>query len=168
MAELTEYVMTRLQKEEAFVVSELKQGVAAGGGTFNVHIRNPESSEHTLMIPFVVPSSKGEATFRVYDNFDSLTDGTPAIVQNATLDEGGGTPDEGPMEVFRDSSVTPSDGSVHAGGVVGSGGGGANSLGGSMNSPPTRIEPGRELVLELTNDDTDTAYDMNILAFVMI
>lgn len=162
----TTYLLKQLEAEQGYVISVRKE--VAAGGTLNLHVRNPSDSGFAAFVPLVNPTTKGEATFTVYDNFDSITDGTEVTIQNATLGSDNALPDSGPLEAYQDSTFTATTDSKHAGGVIGAGGGGPNALGGGLSWPPTRIEPGRQMVLELTNDDPDTAYDQDILLFALI
>lgn len=161
----TRYLLKQLEQEQGYVISVDKE--VASDGTLNLHIRNPTDSGFSVFVPIANPTTKGEATFTVYDAFDSITDGTEVTIQNATLGSENGSPDSGPMEAYQDSTFTPKTHAKHAGGVVGSGGGGANSLGGGLSFPPTRIEPGRQIVLEIQNDATDP-YDSDIVVFALI
>lgn len=145
-----DFLRRKIPDGEGYVASE-KTSIGSGNSS-NLHIRNPEGSNRAMWIVLINPTIKGESTFNMYDDFDSITDGTPVTLQNTNLDSEN-IQDSGPFEAYFDSTFTPATDSLLAGSVIGSGGsGGANSLGGAGRYPPMRVEEGRELVMQLEND----------------
>ncbi len=139
------------------MVSEEKN--VAAGGTFNVHIRNPSGTGKICVLQDISITTKGAASIRVVDDFSGITDGSDVLIQNGFLDTSGET-DEGPFEAFVDSSFTAT--STHAVGVIGSGGGGPNTIGGRASYATLMMDEGREIVIESTNDDGSNAHDHTI------
>lgn len=139
-------------QEKAFVISELD--TVTNSGTTNLHIRNPSSNDTTAIFTTVDVSTQFQGVAKVHENFSSITDGTSITIDNFLMDTGGaGAADSGNMEAFKNSTFTSTD--THSQTVLGSGVG-ASTVAGNTNLPLFAMEPGREIVIEITNQGSNS------------
>lgn len=147
-------IKTRLEgflkrrNERGYVAFAPATSVAADG-TYNLHLANPADSGITIDTRGILIGTHFEADVDVWDSFSTApSGGTTEAVENLLLDSSGGT-DSGSMEVASDVSFT-GDGR-HISVVVGGGGAGAQTIGGAADLTNPIIEPGREIVVEVTD-----------------
>jgi hypothetical protein len=142
-----ELLFNRIAEGNGYLVSKMQD--IPSDGSANVHIRNPHSDK-VMWLAGISIYAQGDVDFYLHDGFDSITDGTEITIQNALMDSGGGSPDSGPFEAYYGSSYT-----VTTGGTVPLGftlSNGANSK--TVDVYPSAVEPGREVVIDLENQDS--------------
>lgn len=137
------------QEERAHVVSN-REDVAASGGTSNIHFANPSGNhkEYHVHSFILVTQFRGQVT--IYDTFSSApTGGTSLTVDNLRMD----TEDVNGMGTANANSnaTYTASGSPHVEAVIPSGGEGGNTIGGQIQATSPIIEPGREIVIQVTN-----------------
>lgn len=145
----------RRRSDERGFVAFHKTSVPSGGGTINLHLKNP-SSDTTIDVEKFLISSQFKGEYAIYDAFSSTpTGGSSQTIDNLKMDSSGGPPDSGEMAVNSDVAFTASG--THFTEVLPSGGAGANTIGGAGGGTEPLIEPGREIVIELQNDSSSVA-----------
>lgn len=143
---LSEILRRKIQDDDAFVVSE-RETVAASGTT-NLHLKNPADSETRFWVIDITVYGTGDFAADVHDGFDVAPNGgTPMDIQSLLLDTAGNN-NNGDGTSSKNVSFTAN--STHATAVVGGGAAGA-SIGGDAKHAVVCIEPGREIVVEITN-----------------
>lgn len=141
--------------ERGFVVTA-QEDVAASGGTLNLSIQNPEGSNTEAFMQNVVVTTQFKGSMVMYDSFSSApTNGTSVTVQNLLMDTASGTPDSGEMDANK--NVTFTDDGTHLEQVIPSGGQGASQIGGAATGTDPILQPGREMVVEVTNTSASQA-----------
>lgn len=133
------------------IVSE--EYTIAAGDSDSLHLKNPSGNGRTVLFKDVLISATRASTVKVHDDFSSApSGGSTASIQNALLDAENGTIDGGTMEANRSVSYTAD--STHITTVLG-GGQSKESVGSTGEAPLFAMEPGREIVVEVTNDEVD-------------
>lgn len=129
-------------------------GDVAAGDSITLHVKNDSSSVVADVEAFSI-GSQFRGSYTIYDAFSSApSGGTSVAVDNLRMDSAGGPPDSGNMTV--NHSVTFTASGTHWEDVLPSGGAGQQTSGGNDTSTEPLIEPGREIVIELTNDTDST------------
>lgn len=146
------------QREQAFTASFIEAEIPSGGGTIDMQIANPAESGFDIDVINFIFTSQFKGQFAVYDQFSSSpTGGTEVAVDNLLMDTGGENGSTaGGVTINRGVTFTES-GSPHFEAVLPSGGMGANTTGGEGTATEPLIEPGREIVMELTNTSSSAA-----------
>lgn len=146
------------QREQGFVASFIDTDVASNGGTINMQITNPSDSGFDIDVVKFLFTSQFKGQFAVYDQFSSAPSGGSSVpVDNLLMDSGGDNGSTaGGVTINRGVNFTSAD-SPHYDAVLPTGGMGANTGGGAGTATEPLIEPGREIVLELTNNSTSNA-----------
>jgi hypothetical protein len=135
------------RKEEAYVAST-RFTVAASGGTANMNVKNPSGSGINANIRGFLVRTQFEGIVDVFDKFSTApSGGTGNGIDNLLLDSDG-SDDSGQVTVATNVTFTGSN--THVQDVIPSGGPGGN-IGGESMAPTPVIEPGREIVIEVTN-----------------
>lgn len=130
--------------------------VAANGGSMNVHLKNPtgQSDPDDIDIVTFAPVTQFEGKYTVYDSFSSApSGGTELGIDNMVMDSDNQT-DTG-IAVANGGVSFTDDGDPHLELPIPSGGGdsqGLGTFGGRGIGTEPIIEPGREIVIELTNE----------------
>jgi len=131
-----------------FVVSNVAT-IAGNGGTETLQLKNPSGSNVSACVNSFLINSQFAGEFAVYDAFSTPpSGGSDAGIDNLLMDAEGGPPDVGNM--ISKTGVSFTQNGIHVDGVLPSGGPG-DSIGGNVSGTEPIIEPGREIVLELTN-----------------
>lgn len=143
-----------LTEEKGFIISELQTSISSNGGTFNIHMSNPSGSGRSAIIDSVSASASELCTAKIIDSFSTAPSGGSSVnIDNLLMDTGGGT-DSGKMNASQDVSFTGDN--THATAIIGSGQGG-NTVGATGTVESFVIEPDREIVVELTNNSSNSA-----------
>lgn len=143
----------RRRSDDRGYVAYYTDTVAADGGTINLHVKN-DSADTIIDVSAFPVSSQFRGSYNIYDVFSSApTGGTDAEIDNLRMDAENGSRDTGEMTVNHSVSFTASG--THWSDVLPSGGAGSNTTGGADNGTEPLIEPGREVVVELTNDSAN-------------
>ena len=144
----SELIFSRIAAGGGYIVPKM-QDISAGGSV-NIHIRNPHADK-VMWLAGISIFAEGNVDFLLHDSFDSITDGVEIIIQNALMDSEGGAPDSGPFEAFYGSTFTEAaDSTIPVGFTVDSG----PATSQSVDIFPVAVEPGREVVIELDNQDS--------------
>lgn len=142
-----ELLLARIAEGDAYLVAKM-QDVPADGSA-NIHIRNPHEDK-VMWLGGINIFAQGDVDFWLHDHFDSISDGTEMTIQNALMDTENGSVDSGPFDAYYGSTYTvANDGSVPLGFTLSNG---ANSK--SVDIYPSAVEPEREVVIELDNQDS--------------
>jgi len=142
-------------KEQAFVASIATS--VTSGATINMQLSNPSDSGVSLDVSQFLFSSQFKGQFKIYDRFSTAPSGGSTVgIDNLLMDSGGNGVDTGTATVNSGVTFTPS-GTPHFNSVLPGGGVGGTGTGGAGVGTEPIIEPGRDVVLELQNDATDTA-----------
>lgn len=142
--------------EDAFVASTRTE-VSASGGTANINLRNPGGSGVIANVLAMTVRSQFEGTIDVVDEFSTApSGGSSGVIDNLLLDTDGGPADVGSVEVRTGVSFTGSG--THVEDILPSGGPGGQ-IGGEATETNPIVEPGREFVIEATNQ-SETADDV--------
>lgn len=148
--DIDSFRFVKLKDGNAYTVSEVVS--VSGGGTTNIHVKNPSGSDTDLFVATVTVNGDGAFIARLHDDFSSApSGGTSTEIQNLLMDTEKDSTDNGVAEVAQDVSFTSS--SEHAVGV-GGGGQGSSSVGMSVEHVTSIMEPDREIVLEVENTTT--------------
>lgn len=139
--------------ERGFTVSYTTS--VAGGGTANIHIKNPSGSGVNLDLFNIQVSTQFRGQYAIYDVFSSDPSGGNSLgIDNLLMDSENTTPDTG--NAVTNSEVSFTESGTHWESVLPSGGTGGNVVGGSAAGPEPILEPDREIVIQVTNDGTKT------------
>lgn len=150
----------KILEEEVFIASA-KSEVSSGGGTFNLHIKNPSGSGEILFPESISVETQGEASMTIYDLFSSApSGGNDVMIDNMFLDPDGGAADTGVADANSDVSFTAASDGEHSVHVTG-GGQAVQQVGGTTQTGHMAIGNSREIVIEVVND-TASAYDASI------
>lgn len=152
-----EFVFDKIGDSNGYIVTKL-QNVPADGSA-NVHIRNPHPDK-VMWLAGIELYGEGNAEFYLHDGFDSISDGTKITIQNALLDSGGGngtTPDSGPFEAFFDTTFTAATDTTVPIGFTTSDGADQSK---NVNIHPMAVEPNREIVIDIQNQDSNVNKSM--------
>lgn len=141
-----EVLMRKIVDDAAFIVSETDN--IADAATFNVHIKNPSGSGRTLWCTNITTSSDASYRAEIYDGFSSAPSGGSATEIQSLLLDSDDVDNNGVATA--NTNVTFTADSSHAIGIHG-GGSGEASVGGVVSHPTLAIQPGREIVIEVTN-----------------
>ena len=139
--------------ENAYVVTT--NGAVSGGGASSLHLKNPEGSGVTFDVEEITVSTQFKGDFRIYDGFDSAPSGGTGVTPENLLLDSEGVKDTGNGVASSDPTFTENN--RHYIGVIPSGGQGGASTGGKSSANKPMIEPGREIVVEVSNDTTESA-----------
>lgn len=145
--------MELAKREENGQIVSIRQEVAADGGTFNMHLKNPTDSATDANISLIKVSSTFEGIFNVYDGFSSAPSGGTSQDPDNLLMDSENTNGGGAMEVYTNVSYTSNK--THAEGVIPSGGSEKEPVGGVSEATQPLIQPGREIVVEMVNDSAN-------------
>jgi len=144
----------RRRADSRAYVTHYRTTVTNGGGTANLRLKNPTDST-TIDVQILIVSSQFRGEYVIHDSFSSDPSGGSAnSIDNLVMDESSGSPDSGDMTATTEVTFT-SDGERYAE-VLPSGGQGGNTSGGKGNATEPLIEPGREIVIELINDSSNS------------
>jgi hypothetical protein len=149
----------RRREAEQGYVAPVIDTVAASGGTLNIHLENPTDKTVIDVEKFIInPEFKGRVD--IYDSFSSAPTGGDGVgVDNLRMDEAGNGSDGGDMAAAKDVSYTAD--STHLPAAIPGGGSGAQAVGEQLEATAPLIDPGREIVVEITNE-SDTAQTASI------
>lgn len=155
-------LMTELERakrnDRAFVASYTT--TVSKDATTTMHIKNPSDSGHTLDIHMLDISTQFSGFFTVYDAFTTAPSGGDALTPQSMLMDTDADATTSTMEVNKNVTFNPDD--YHSTGVFATGG--KTSKGGArLDAEHPIVEPGREIVVEVTNTSTD-ANDASIAA----
>lgn len=142
------------RNENGQIISHREE--VAAGATVNVHLENPSDSGVDANVVSMQISTIFQATFDVYDGFSTAPSGGTSTTPDNLLMDSDDANGAGAMNTNVNVSYTSSK--THLEGVVPSGGQGNNQVGGAMNGTTPLIEPGREIVLELTNESSSAGF----------
>jgi len=148
-------LMTQLEqakrKDRAFVVS-YTDTVAKTTGTTNMHIKNPSSNTRSLQVHTLNISTQFSGFYTVYDAFSAAPTGGTALTPQSLLMDSDATTAVSVMEANK--NVTYSGNDYHTTEVFPAGGKTSKSGAAARGENPI-IEPGREMVIEVTNTSVD-------------
>lgn len=148
-------MMTQLErakrKNRAFIVS-YTDTVAKDSGTTNLHIKNPSDNERSLHVHGLNVATQFPGFYTVYDTFTAGPTGGTPLTPQALLADRQATPTTSIMEANK--NVTHSGDDYHSTEVFAAGGKTSKS-GGAAKAENPIVEPGRELVIEITNTSVD-------------
>jgi len=148
-------LMTKLEqakrKDRAFVVS-YTDTVAKTTGTTNLHIKNPSSNTRSLTIHTLNIATQFPGFYTVYDSFSTAPTGGTALEPQSLLMDSDATATVSVMEANKNATFSGND--YHTTEVFATGGKTAKA-GGSVDAEHPIIEPGREMVIEVTNTSVD-------------
>lgn len=140
------------RQNDGFVVSE-EYTAAADGGTATLHLKNPAGNDETILFQDILVGTTRASTARIYDDFSTApSGGSTAVIQNMLLDSANGSIDSGEMEANRGVSFTADSTQVVS--LIG-GGETKKSIGATGQPPLFAMEPGREIVVETTNNEVE-------------
>jgi hypothetical protein len=155
-------MMTQLErakrKNRAYIVS-YTDTVAKESGTTNLHIKNLGDSERSLHVHGLNVATQFPGFYTVYDRFTAGPTGGTSLTTQALLADRQATPTTSIMEANK--NVTHSGDDYHSTEVFAAGGKTSKS-GGAAKAENPIVEPGRELVIEITNTSVD-ANDASIM-----
>jgi len=147
--------MTQLEQAKrgnrAFVVS-YTDTVVKTTGTTNLHIKNPGSNTRSLQIHALNISTQFPGFYTVYDAFSTAPTGGTALDPQSLLMDSLEAPTTSVMEANK--NVTFSGNDYHTTEVFATGGKTSKSGAAARGENPI-IEPGREIVIEVTNTSVD-------------
>ncbi len=139
------------RRDRAFIVSHTAT-VPKTTGTTNLHIKNPSDNTRTLQVHGLNIATQFPGFYTVYDRFSTAPSGGTSLTPQSMLMDTDATPTTSVM--VTNKNVTFSGNDYHSTEVFAAGGKTVKS--GSMaQAEHPLIEPGRELVVELTNTSTD-------------
>lgn len=150
--------------EQAFVTSHRFTTITSGGGTANFHLKNPSDSGHNIDIHAVAIPTHFKGHLEIFDTFDSGPSGGTAVgIDNLRMGSDNGTPDSGSMEAYHSATFSATNthwtSDIEGGQIAGAG-----SIGGTAAATEPIIEPGREIIYQITNDgDTDESGSVGIV-----
>lgn len=150
------------RKGKAYVVSE--RFTVAPGGNFNMHFKNPSSTNKTAVFQEIPLGSQFQGTLDVHDGFSSApSGGTPLAIENQIMDSAGAV-DSGDMEANKNVTYTADN--THEKKAFGGGPGGKQGI---VNGPKVfSIENGREIVVDVTNESgTESKASLSMRYFVI-
>lgn len=137
---------------EAFTV--FNKASVSSSGSINLHIKNPNGSGVSVDVRTFSVSSQFKGEFDVFDEFSSApSGGSDAGIDNLLMDTEGGPADVGDAQANIGVSFTESG--THFGAALPSGGAGGQ-VGGALAGTEPVIEPDREIVIQLTNDGSES------------
>lgn len=142
------------KRDENVHVASTRESVAAGG-TLNIHIQNPSGSGVDCNLAQVEVNTRFQGNYTIYDAFSSEPSGGSELEVDNLLMDSDDVNGEGVVVVNTGVSFTDS-GTPHLLGVIPSGGQGANQIGGQSLGTRPLIEPGREIVIEVLNDSSES------------
>lgn len=134
----------------AYFVNEIHTIPADSTG--NAHISNVASADKPVWLVDMSVITRKQSEIRLYDWFESITNGAGVGIQNLKMDSESGPPDGGDFSAYKNSDFTSADGSYPIGKT--------SSGPPSTNTTvvyPTQIEPDRDLIVEVENTDTAEA-----------
>jgi hypothetical protein len=142
-------ILEQAKRVERGFVATFREEVAANGGTSNLNITNPSDSGVIAYVDAMSVRSQFEGVVDVYDEFSTApSGGSSGLIDNLLLDSDGGPADTGNMTVRSNVSFTSSG--THVIDILPSGGPGGK-IGGQTTATEPIIEPGREIVIQATN-----------------
>jgi len=148
-------IMTQLErakrKNRAFIVS-YTDTVAKTSGTTNLHIKNPSDNKRSLHVHGLNIATQFPGFYTVYDKFTAGPTGGTPLTPQALLADRQATPTTSIIEANK--NVTHSGDDYHSTEVFAAGGKTSKS-GGAAKAENPIVEPGRELVIEVTNTSVD-------------
>jgi hypothetical protein len=141
------------KQDEMGFVGFVTGTVTANGGTQTLHLKNPSANSNSIDVVRFLVSPQFAGEFAIYDSFSSAPSGGSSVsIDNLKMDAGGGV-DSGNMTMNSGVSFT-ADG-THLDIPTPGGGNGGNTVGELIEGTEPIIEPGREIVCELTNQSGD-------------
>lgn len=142
----TDSLLDKVGDGEVYLVNH--SATISGGGSTNLHIRNPIGSGSIMWVADVDVVTGGRSSFvKLHDAFASITDGSAITIQNAELGTEALPPDEGPFEAHADSTFTAEADSTIPIGVAES-----NQIDTTtLTTHLMLVRQGRELVIEVEN-----------------
>lgn len=150
-------LLEQAKRAEAAHIASERSSVTASGGVFTLHLSNPEGSGVDANVQRIKITSQFEGVIDVWDTFTSApSGGTAATIDNLLLDS---NQDNGMGQIDVLTGVSFTGENPHYQSVLPSGGPGG-SFGGQLEEGAPLIEPGREIVVEVTNQsgsDDDAA-----------
>lgn len=142
-------ILAQAKREENAFVASFREEVTASGGTSNINITNPSDSGFIAYVDTMSVRSQFEGIVDVIDEFSTApSGGSTGLVDNLLMDSEGGPADVGNMTVRSNVSFTGSG--THVEDILPAGGPGG-AIGGQTTETSPIIEPGREIVIEVTN-----------------
>jgi len=122
-------------------------------GTLNLTLTNP-TADRSLDVLSIDYTAIFDGEFTIYDSFDAAPSGGTALSPDSLLLDENGAQTDTAMTVLEDATFT-SDGDPHLQRPTTASGVGPNRQGttGAFGDP--LLEPGRSVVVELSNTDTD-------------
>lgn len=150
-------LLAQAKRDERAYVASTRFTVTASGGTANMQLQNPSGSGFNANVRSFVVRTQFEGTVDVWDQFSTAPSGGSGNGIDNLLMDSEGADDFGNMNVATNVTFTGSN--THIEDVIPSGGPGGK-IGGESMAPTPIIEPGREIVIDVTNDsgaDNDAA-----------
>ena len=144
-------MMTQLErakrKNRAFVVS-YTDTVSDDGGTTNLHLSNPSENNRSLHVHTMNITSTFAGFYTVYDTFTADPSGGTALSPQTLLVDSSDTDAQTIMAANK--NVTHNGDDYHSTEVFTSGGR-RSRTGSAVDAEHPIVEPGREIVIEVTN-----------------
>lgn len=138
-----------LTDEDAFGVTTGISTVGQQGGTISITLDNPEDSGWTAVVTSTRVSSNFSADVRVYDGFSQAPSGGTALTIDNLLLDSDNDATEGRMTARQGDTFTETNTQDS---LILGGGGGGNAVGAVGSTTKFALEPGRTVVVEVTND----------------
>lgn len=143
----------------AFMVSDIQE--LTDGGSITIHLNNPSDSDVRIWVTSLHATGTNDLRVDIHHTFTSAPSGGDDATVHKIILEDGGPFYQSNVEAAIGPSFT-SDG-MHEVGVAG---GGPAGGGGSEDHPAVVLEQGREVVFEVTNISTMTAfYGLHLVFF---
>jgi len=143
-----ELLYERLIDGEAYIVSKMLNIPADSSA--NVHIRNSHEDK-VMFFGNISIFAEGSVEFYMHDSFDSISNGDNFTIQNALMDTSNSSPDSGPFVAHYNSTFTADESGTIPLGFTTSGGPADSKF---VDVYPSAVEPDREVVIELDNQDS--------------
>ena len=143
------FLFSAIVDGEAYYVPYME--TISSDGSINFHVKNPHTDKIMWLVGITI-YSEGNVDYYLYDSFDSITNGSEITIQNVLMDSGGeGETDSGPFSAYSNSSFTATNNSgVPIGFTIDKGPASSNVI----DFFPSALEPSREVVIELDNQDS--------------
>jgi hypothetical protein len=138
-----QFVYSRIADGDGYLVPALLSVPA--NDSANVHIRNPHEDK-VMWLAAMQISIEGNNEFYIHDDLTSVTDGDPITIQNALMDSGGGAPDSGPFEAYKNTEYSSAQ-SYPVGFTATEGPTETNNI----EIVATAMEPDRQMIIEIEN-----------------
>jgi len=148
-------LMTQLEqakrRDRAFIVS-FTDTVAKTSGTTNLHLKNPDHNTRSMQIHSMNIATQFPGFYTIFDSFSTAPSGGTVLDPQSMLVDATAEQTTSVMEANK--NVTFSGNDYHSTEVFATGGKTAKA-GGAVDAEHPLIEPGREIVIEVTNTSVD-------------